>query len=195
MIIRSFLAIEIPEEIQKKIYESFARLHRQASFVKWVEPPHLHLTLRFLGEVEEDLLSQEISPRVSKVLAAFKPLEFSLGGVGVFPSMQKPRVFCLGMQGDLLELKRLRFKIENELQELPIHVDGKEFQAHIILGRIKEMSDRKIWPKILEEYEKIDFGSLKVSEIILFKSELTRGGPTYTKIRKFNLGEGLGVRS
>ncbi len=187
MMIRSFLAIEIPEDIRKKMYESFARLHRQASSVKWVEAQNMHLTLHFLGLVSEELLENEIVPRLKKMAAESKALAYSLRGVGIFPSLQKPRIFWAGIEGDLSELKRLKLKIEKEFESFALPSDKKEFHPHITLGRIKELGDRKIWQKALEEYEKIDFGSFKAKELSLFKSELTSKGPLYTRIRVFAL--------
>ncbi len=187
--IRSFLAIEIPEDIRQKIYEAFARLHRQTLGVKWIEAAHMHLTLKFLGDVEADLLNQEVLPRLDQISLNFKALSFALRGVGVFPTLQKPRIFWLGIEGDLSELKRLQMNIEKQLKDLPLHLEKNEFHPHITLGRIKEIGDRKIWQKALEEYEKIDFGNFQVSTLTLFKSELTKSGPVYSKLKEFVLSK------
>lgn len=189
--IRSFLAIEIPEAIRNKIYESFDRARRQLSGVKWVEPAVMHLTLQFLGEVDEELLFNEVIPRLEKDLEGEASLNLQISGVGLFPTPQKPRVFWLGVGGDGVGLKRLQSKMEKSLRDFPVHRDEKEFHAHLTLGRVKEPGDRKVWHRILEEYEKIDFGSFRVEEVILFKSELTRQGPNYTKLREFKLISGV----
>lgn len=182
---RSFLAIEIPEEIRKMIYKTFARLHRQAAQVKWVEVSQMHLTLQFLGEADELMLQQQVVPRLSPVCEAFKTLHFELKGVGVFPSVQKPRIFWLGLQGEVQNLKRLQLKIENELKALSFYPDKHDFHPHITLGRIKQWEDRNVWQAALEEYEKIDFGSFVATELILFRSELRKEGPVYTPFHKF----------
>ncbi len=186
-LIRAFLAIEIPEEIRQKIYQTFARLHRQISNVKWVEAPHMHLSLRFLGELELSLIENEISPALEKISLESKPLHLTLQGVGLFSSMDKPRVFWLGVGGELVDLKRLYLKIEKTLQAWPIHVEEHDFHPHITLGRVKQIADRKIWQQALEEYEKIDFANFRASTISLFKSELTPTGPIYTRLQEFSL--------
>jgi len=185
--IRSFLAIELPEELRKRIYESFARLHRQAPAVKWLEPSQMHVTLRFLGEVEEARLERELIPRLEKTLAEFKALKLSLKGVGIFPSAQRPRVFWLGLEGELTELKRMQLKIEKDLEGLEVHPKEKDFHPHLTLGRIKEIGNREIWQKAMEEYEKIDLGDFQVFYLSLFKSELTPTGPLYTRLKAFDL--------
>lgn len=185
--IRTFLAIEIPEEIRKKIYENFARLHRQTFVVKWVEVEHMHLSLRFLGDFEEEVVQNEIIPALENLSLDFKSLDLSVKGVGLFPSSEKPRIFWLGVGGALPDLKRLQFKIEKTLQAWPVHVEENDFHPHITLGRIKQMGDRKIWQEALEEYEKMDFGSFPVSSFSLFQSELMPHGPIYTRLYQFHL--------
>jgi 2'-5' RNA ligase len=186
---RSFIAIEVPETIRNKIYESFASVRRQTSGVKWVEPAGMHLTLRFLGEVGEAILEKEIIPRISQLTIQNPVLHLEIGGVGLFPSVYKPRVFWVGMGGDVVSLKRLQGSLEQALAGLPIHEESKEFHAHLTLGRIKVLENKKVWQRVLEEYEKIDFGSFTADRVILFKSELTRKGAVYSKLREFQLSE------
>ena len=185
--VRSFIAIEIPEPIRIKIFESLDRVRRQTSGIKWIEPPQMHLTLQFLGEVEDSLIDQEIIPRLEKVLGAESSLHLQVSGVGLFPNVAKPRIFWVGLGGDSVRLKRFHLQIEKSLEGLPLHQEKKEFHAHLTLGRIKSPNSAKLWHKILEEYEKIDFGSFTVGGITLFKSVLTREGPVYTKLKEFHL--------
>ncbi len=184
--VRSFLAIEIPEDIRKKMYESFARLHRQAGSVKWITPLHMHLTLCFLGEQEDYLLYEKIIPSVQEIACDMKQLTFSLKGVGLFPSLDKPRVFWVGIEGETLFLKTFLGSLYLRLMDMPEPLERKEFQAHVSLARIQGLAKRKVWQKALEEYEKIDFGSFVASEVILFKSEFRREGMLYTPLKKFS---------
>jgi 2'-5' RNA ligase len=186
---RAFIAIEIPVSIRNKIFESFDRVRRQLSGIKWIEVPQMHLTLQFLGEVEDAVIDQEIIPRLQALTSDEETINLQVGGVGLFPSLHKPRVFWVGLGGDGVRLKRLQGKIEKGLEGLPLHQDKKEFHAHLTLGRIKAPNAASLWHKILEEYEKIDFGTFSVDAVILFKSVLTRQGPDYTKLKEFKLGE------
>src|SRR4029453_8468705 len=188
--IRSFIAFEIPQEIRERIHEAFPRVRRQMSGIKWVEPQGMHLTLRFLGPVEEGLLQDSIAPLLEKISGeeALFPLE--LKGVGVFPSVTKPRVFWLGMDDGLGRLKRLQVKIESAVSKFPVHQEERTFHPHLTLGRIKVHDRKNPWSRVLEEYEKIDFGSFPAAHVILFKSELTRAGAVYTKLREFPLQKG-----
>lgn len=187
--IRSFIAIEIPEEIRKNIHASLDKVRRQTSGVKWLEIPAMHLTLRFLGEVDEKLLESEITPRLKAWAAGGNALQLKLEGVGIFPSVTKPRIFWAGLNGQVMELKRMQAALEKALEGLPIHQEQKEFHPHLTLGRIKVPGAAKVWQKILEEYEKIDFGDFLSKAAVLFKSELTRSGANYTKLKEFKLGE------
>jgi 2'-5' RNA ligase len=185
--VRSFIAIEIPERIRNKIFESLDRVRRQTSGIKWVEPPQMHLTLQFLGEVEETLIEQEIVPRLSQTLSSEVSLHLQMAGVGLSPSITRPRVFWVGLGGDSIRLKRLQSNIEKCLEGLPIHQEKREFHPHLTLGRIKSPNSAKLWHKILEEYEKIDFGSFVTEAVFLLKSVLTRQGANYTKLKEFKL--------
>jgi RNA 2',3'-cyclic 3'-phosphodiesterase len=184
---RAFIALEIPEAIRVKIHETFAPVRRQLSGVKWAEPSVMHLTLRFLGEVEEEILEKEISQRLREVCSQEPAFPLRCKGVGVFPTVYKPRVFWVGVEGDGGVLQRLQDKIEKALAGFPVHSEEKAFHAHLTLGRVKVPDRKNAWPRILEEYEKIDLGSLRVEEVVLFKSELTRTGPNYTKLQQFKL--------
>ena len=192
--VRSFIAIETPEEIRNKIFETFDRVRRQTSGIKWAEPAGMHLTLKFLGDVEASLIEEEIIPRLDLSLSPESSLQLTVGGVGLFPSLHKPRVFWVGIGGDAVGLKRIQSKIERDLKDLPVHHEDREFHPHLTLGRIKAPNSKNLWAKILEEYEKIDFGSFAAGSIVLFKSELTRAGANYTKLKEFKFGERSEVR-
>ena len=185
--IRSFIAFEIPEEIRAKVHETFAPVRRQMSGVKWVEPQGMHLTLRFLGPVEEAVIEGSIAPLLEKVSADESSFLLQVKGVGVFPSLSKPRVFWLGMDDGQGRLKRLQIKIEAGVSKLPVHQEERAFHPHLTLGRVKVPDRKNPWARVLEEYEKIDFGSFPAAHVILFKSELTRGGAVYTKLREFKM--------
>jgi len=185
--VRSFIAIEVPEAIRNQIFESFDQVRRKTSGIKWVEPAQMHLTLQFLGEAEESLIEEEVIPRMSEATAGEAAFQLHVTGVGLFPSVHKPRIFWVGMEGDSVRLKRIQSKVEKCLAGLPLHQDKKEFHAHLTLGRIKVPNSIGLWHKILEEYEKIDFGSFAVESLILFKSELTSSGPVYTRLKEFKL--------
>src|SRR4030095_7794925 len=185
--IRSFIAFEIPHEIRAKIHETFAPVRRQMSGVKWVEVQGMHLTLRFLGPVEEKLLEESIIPILEKISGDELGFSLEVKGVGVFPSLSKPRVFWLGMDDGQDRLKRLQVKIEGAVSKLPVHQEERAFHPHLTLGRIKVPDRKNPWARVLEEYEKIDFGSFPAAHVILFKSELTRAGAVYTKLREFKM--------
>ena len=93
------------------------------------------------------------------------------------------------MEGETSSLKKLQNEIKQELKQLPIHPERKEFHPHLTIGRIKSSEDKKIWPQILKEFEKIDFGSFLAQEIVLFKSTLTSQGAEYTRLETFKLGK------
>lgn len=185
---RSFLAIEIPEDIRIKMYETFARLHRQAGSVKWLMPSHMHSTLCFLGEQEEQFLYQKICPVVYQIANEIPPFKLSLKGVGVFPSLNKPRIFWMGLEEEFLYLKLISGSLHRRLSllDLPKDLKNKEFQLHVTLARIQGLAKLKVWQKALEEYEKIDLGSFVTSGIVLFKSEFKKEGMLYTPLYKFS---------
>lgn len=181
---RCFIAIDLPNEAKKelnRIQEEISKLANEKSKLKFVEPKNLHLTLKFLGELSD----AEVN-KIKETLRNIKFEKFSakLSGIGVFPSPSYIRVVWVGLQPAQL-LKELHDKIDSALAGIAIKRE-KRFESHITLARVKAIKDKAVFVKQLQaiEVKPIEFA---VNSFTLKKSTLTKAGPIYADILKFEL--------
>ncbi len=172
---RAFLAIDIPGKFNQEI----TNLQRElpAEGIKPISPENLHITLKFLGEIDEDMGSD-----LKQALARLKPgkIKISLKGIGVFPSREYIRVIWIGCESPEL------LKLGEEINELlfPIGFKKENFSPHITIARAK----RKVnISNFLDENENIEIGEFKAKEIKLKKSTLFPKGPVYETVDTFPL--------
>lgn len=189
--VRAFVAVELSEEVRENAGRIADQLQQAGQGVKWVAPENMHLTLKFLGNVPEELL-----PRVSDALTDstrnFGPIELTVGGVGSFPPKGKPRVIWLGVSGQTKRLTQVAGLIDTALETVGFTPENRPYSAHLTLGRIKGGRKKKgggdtNWRLILPDYAGVEVGDLTVSEVVLFKSDLTPEGPIYTALERFGL--------
>lgn len=186
--VRSFLAILLPVELKKRIYQSLAPFRRLALDMKWVEEENYHLTLKFFG----DLTSGQIR-MVKEVLPGLAAREapFHLqcgGGVRLFPDRRRPRVLCLALEGDVDALHSFRAKAEHELVKAGLPGDSKKFHPHITLGRLRSLRNSQALLHLIQRNAVFPVqGWFAVQELFLMASQLTPQGPRYTPLAAFPL--------
>jgi len=153
--IRSFLAFELPPEIREKIGAVSKELQKTRMPVRWVKVENIHLTMIFLGSVNEDAID-EIKENVQPVVKRFSTLRTMLNGVGVFPHWRKPRVIWVGLNGEIEALSNLRDQLQAELKMLGLREEKRPFRPHLTIGRFKGRVDRDEELKsILDRYHDI----------------------------------------
>ena len=175
---RLFVAIDIPGELKKTVFE----IGRDLPGARRVPQEQLHLTLRFIGDVEDEKLDD-----VRKALAGIKAETFSLAfrRVGHFPPGKHPRVLWVGFEENA-PLMALQQMVELALVEAGIQPDERKFSPHLTLARLKETPSARV--AVLEERFK-DFGAapFSVSEFYLYSSILTRDGAVHTREGTYRL--------
>lgn len=181
---RCFIAVDIPESVKRKIETNFSSVRKRAPDLKWVETKNIHITLKFLGEVNERKLPQ-IEDALRKIAASTPPFQIQIGSPGSFNAGGGIRVLWLGIQSGQDSLAHLAAKIEDAMHKVGFKRERREFKAHLTLAR-----SRKHGPKI--RFSQLGIPESKyppftVSEIILYKSTLTPQGPIYEKLKKFAL--------
>ncbi|TDA29039.1 MAG: RNA 2',3'-cyclic phosphodiesterase [Archaeoglobi archaeon] len=174
---RLFVAVDIDEEVKKNIEPLLLKLSKLQG-VKPVERENLHVTLMFLGEVDESRLD-EIGSALSKV--RFSPFRISLKGVGKFPERGDARVVWIGIEKED-DIRELAEKVYSELKRLGFRRD-KEFVAHLTVARVKR-KNREI-EGVIKEFEENDFGEMLVRNFKLKQSILKPTGPVYKDVRIF----------
>ena len=183
--IRSFIAIAIADDIRARLKQAQATMAPAAPGVKWVETANIHLTLRFLGDVtDETALAVEDAMR--HAAAGIAPFEMHLCGVGAFPTPQRANVVWAGVE-KAEPLVLLFDRLDARLRTLDVKQEGRGFEPHVTIGRVKDAKGAQGLPRALHESQAADFGRMTVSELALMKSELTPAGPIYTALEKVPL--------
>lgn len=183
--IRTFIAVEIPQEIKEIIADFQKSLAEERFPIRWVKPDNIHLTLKFIGEIPESVIA-EIEQNIFHAPPICEPFEITISGTGVFPYMRKPRVFWLGITNGTEELVGLAQLVEEKLVPFNIKKEKRKFRSHLTIGRFKKAArvtglGRFLSPDILYA------GTFKVREIILMKSVLKPSGAEYSRIAVHSL--------
>lgn len=180
---RLFIAIELPQKIQKELYEKTAPIRASLSGVRWIPPENLHLTLKFLGEVASDRVDA-VKASLQEALSRgdFRPFGLEFKGVGAFPSISHPRVIWIGISQGGEALTQLANALEEELQNLGFERENRLYTAHLSIGRIGHLKDRKILEEIVSKYDKTSFAGFSTDVVALIQSVLCREGAQYRKI-------------
>jgi len=190
MKIRSFLAFDISEKMRTELASVISCLSEKANGLKWVEPSRMHCTLRFFGEVEEELLMGKISSVIERELLHQAPIHLMGHGIGAFPNWRYPKVIWAGLAGETEAMTQLQARLERAFEEFSFKKDKREFRLHLTLGRIKSrFGGRGELVNLVEKLAERKFGEIEIGNLTLYKSVLTREGPTYTALRRFTLGE------
>ncbi len=178
---RTFIAIEIPDAQKKIVWNSIQEFKKLNLPVKWVEYENLHITLKFLGEIDEKKMTQ-ILPVLSSISNSTKSFTMQLESFGCFPNIKNPRVLWTGVSQGTNEIISLAEQLENDLVKFGFKKEGKKYHPHLTIGRIKTFCkvDDIINTAIKTE-------PFTVNEFILFKSTLLSSGPVYERIKTFPL--------
>lgn len=180
--LRMFVAIELSERVRQNVAGVLADLDRIGAAVRWVKPENLHLTLKFLGDVEEHRLS-DLFAGTEEALRGGKAFQITFRGLGAFPHLRRPRVFWIGIEQGAERLKTVQQRIESRLAELGFSRDTKAFAPHLTLGRVKK-NPRGI-AELASAVERMSFGpeEMSVERVVVMKSVLTPEGPNYSRLR------------
>ena len=185
--IRAFIAIELPEDLRREISSLQAKLRSTGADVKWVEPSNLHLTLKFLGLIEENQVSA-LTESLKSPVAGHSSFPMRLEGIGAFPRTTSPRVIWIGVSEGEEPLKKLAADVEGACSKLGFPPEERAFSGHLTIGRVRS-NDRLA--ALVKELQTVEFHSgapMTVDRLILFQSTLSPKGPTYTPLAEFPLG-------
>jgi len=177
---RTFIAVDVKNE---SILKALEELKNTGADIKIVSPENLHITLKFLGEIEEKKV-EEIYTKISEKARGFKKFKLALKGVGVFPNKKFMRVVWIG--GESMEMIEIQKTVEEVLSSLGFKKEN-DFKTHLTLARVKSAKNKEKLEKFVEQYESFDFGSAEIDRIEIKKSELTKEGAVYTTLREILL--------
>jgi RNA 2',3'-cyclic 3'-phosphodiesterase len=179
---RTFIAIEIPSEIKSALTALQTQLRRAGAEVRWEKPENMHMTLNFLGEVDERRIV-EVEKACVLSAAEFQPFTLSLNGTGVFPNEGQPRVLWAGLSGDVGNVVEMHRRLDDRLAPIGFKRDEKKFHPHLTIGRLKSNKKTRELLALAYAYQ-LPTLSFVVTEIVLMKSELHQAGSMYTPMAK-----------
>lgn len=186
---RTFIAIELPQAIRDSLAWLQGQLKISGADVKWVEPQNIHLTLKFLGEVDDKTLE-----KVTKILEEIAQEECAfyirLSSLGAFPKINFPRVIWVGVDKGDTEAKKIACALEGRAAKIGFTKENRPFSSHITLGRVRSGINRdKLTESLtnLVDYFRKDTPESLVTKITLFKSTLTPKGPIYEPLKEIHL--------
>ncbi len=183
---RAFIAIEIPDEIKREMAKVQDRLKGSGVEASWTRPEGIHLTLKFLGEVEETRVP-EIMDALTRAADSMNRFRLDVAGAGAFPGPKSARVAWIGVSGDLEKLSALQAAVEEAMVGLGMERDDRKFTPHLTLARIKYIRSRDAWLDALSAIKDIRLPEFEVDAVSLMKSELKRTGAVYTEIGRVEL--------
>ena len=184
--LRIFIALEFSPEVIAEIGRCQELLKREVDLpVAWTDPKGIHLTLRFLGETNEERIAG-IAKRLGSIAAETAPFTLSLGHFGVFPSPTRPRVLWIGLDGDLPTLGFLQNRVEEEMDVLGFGTEDRPFAPHLTLGRIRPQQRRgPPVPVSASAVGEVRPVAQQVRGMSLIRSQLTPRGAVYTRLAEF----------
>jgi RNA 2',3'-cyclic 3'-phosphodiesterase len=177
---RIFFALDIPPEIRKRLAEYMERVRSCAPEARWARVEGLHVTLKFVGEVNEELVRQ-----MKSALAGVNvpPVEVKFEGVGFFPNAKAARIFWAGVDGGNA-LSHLAAEVDARLARLGVAKEEKPYRPHLTLARASTHPLRELAPLVEAGPQ---FGTMTAREFFMYQSQPQRGGSKYTKLERFGL--------
>jgi 2'-5' RNA ligase len=188
--IRSFIAIELPEEVKSGLRRLQAELKLpQHSFVKCVVPDGIHLTLKFLGNISPQKVA-EITGVMEQASRGVSPFQLQITELGAFPNMRQPRVLWVGIKGELDKLKAWQKRIDDGLVPLGFAKESRPFTPHLTLARVRDNcspEDRRgLGELVMKTPLEVDY-VLAVNSLNLMRSQLLPGGAVYSRLAEVKL--------
>ena len=181
---RLFIALELEPVVRERLRQTQDGLRRSvdAHWVRWVQPQNIHLTLKFLGEVEAPKVKQ-ISPAIEAEAARHGPSRFIVAGVGAFPNPERARVLWVGLQDPAGCLAGLHMGMEAALDGAGFAREGRAYTPHLTLGRVRDGTGREALARLAQAltstpgFEPVASSS---GQVILVRSDLRPDGAAYT---------------
>lgn len=189
---RTFIALEMNIALQRHL-EGIGRQVAQAlPGVRWLDPAGIHLTLAFLGELDDEQLSEAMNASAT-IAQQVKAFSYRLSRLGIFGSPRQPRIIWMGIEEPSGSLVRLHRVLNQELERRGFEIDRRPFSPHLTLARVKS----PLTPGEQQELQRLLAGEQRgiasstdypASLIHVMKSELSRSGAYYSSLREYRLG-------
>ena len=185
--VRTFIAVELPQEIHDTLRRLQDVLRGSMPDVRWTKASNIHLTLKFLGDVQVSRLDA-ISEALRDVARQFSPFNMSLNGIGAFPNSRKPRIIWVGIDQGADELVQMAQKIDASMKRLGFPREKRPFRPHLTVGRIRRLEHPVVMTEALERSDVGELGEFTVQRASFIRSQLDPAGSIYTTLADAPLG-------
>jgi len=186
--IRTFIAVDLEKPVRDRLIALQESLARTGTEIKWVEPENVHLTLLFLGEVDDRAVI-DVCRAVADVCATVHPFAMTVEKVGCFPNSRRPRILWAGIGDGSQEAVALHDALEPPLLELGCYRrEDRPYAPHITLGRVQGDTVTFKLSERIAKNQGWQGGQTTVREVLVMSSELSRDGPTYSVMSRVKLG-------
>lgn len=183
--VRSFIAIELPDELKQELTQLEDRLKlSNQPWVRWVDPYSIHLTLKFLGNIATDRIDA-ITRSMEEASRGIAPFHLEVRELGVFPNLKRVQVAWVGVKGEVDTVQQLQQRIESGLVPLGFASESRRFTPHLTLARVSNRAspnERQRFGELIASSSFQAVHSIEVNAVSLMKSQLTREGAIYTRI-------------
>lgn len=184
---RIFCAVELPDKLRAQLRDHILQLRQEIpeAAASWSRVENIHLTLKFFGNVALDRLAV-ISAAASRAVRKFAPFQISVGSTGVFPKPSRPQVLWIGTSDPSGKLLALHERLENECAVEGFEKEGRAFRPHLTIARIRKPEGAK---RLADAHLHRQFKTAEITltELIVFRSELSSKGSTYTAVSRHQL--------
>ncbi len=186
--IRSFIALPLAGSIRGGATKLIRKLSEVDPGVKWVPTDNLHLTLKFLGDVENTEV-HEICKVIADVGYQFDPFLLRFAGTGAFPDLDRPRILYVAVEDPSGALVEMVSQLEEDLAKLGFKPEPRDYRPHLTIGRSRNrrISDEAL--QIMQAHRDHEFGEMETDVVELIASFLDKKGPTYQVMDTIELGE------
>jgi len=183
---RTFIAIELEDKLKEQLCLFIQELMSVSQNIKWVKKQGMHLTLKFLGDIDQ-AKTRGIQSSLDKTAKETEAFSLQIKGTGAFPpGKRNPRVLWVGVT-ESTPLHKLQAEIESGCERLGFPRERRAFHPHLTLGRLKESSDLGGVLSLLEKNREVPFGEMTVRKITFFQSLLKPTGAEYRVLSEFDL--------
>lgn len=181
---RLFIAIPVPDHVKEALVPAQKILSDANPHVRVMQPPGIHLTLKFLGETEQERIG-DIRRAMEKAAAvAAKPIQLECVGTGAFPNLDRPRVLWAGVTGDLAALAPVWRVLDRELADLGFPADARAFHPHLTIGRMRDPKMLGALHKAWKHVEALNFGLFEAEALVLYSSDLQPDAAVYKSLER-----------
>jgi 2'-5' RNA ligase len=181
--IRSFIAFDMENDsVVSRIAAAQKMIIQTNADVKLVEPKNIHITVRFLGDIAPDVVEKVY---VAMKNVKFTPFNIQLTGLGVFPTINYPRVVWAGITDGAQQLKSIWEQLEPQIHDLGFAPDPNGFSPHLTIARVRSGANKQRLVDLVQRQENYDFGNIRASCLRLKRSQLSPKGPTYSNLKEY----------